>query len=184
MPTPARLPKRSPRRLRKFYAMIVKVFTLARVAKLADARDLKSRVPKGTYRFDYGPGHQGLVDVASVNAGCFRLWKNGHCACFVLFGRNSFLNLLCSQPQISAGHDVVTIKNIARFVSADRHRYALRHTAPDHVAKSRAPKVVKNEFRHTTCFYQLGPSVTEIAHLFAILAREHKVIPLLAGTKS
>ena len=41
MLTPARLPKRSPRRLRKFYAMIVKVFTLARVAKLADARDLK-----------------------------------------------------------------------------------------------------------------------------------------------
>ena len=38
--------------------MIVKVFTLARVAKLADARDLKSRVPKGTYRFDSGPGHQ------------------------------------------------------------------------------------------------------------------------------
>ncbi len=44
--------------MRKFYAMIVKVFTLARVAKLADARDLKSRVPKGTYRFDSGPGHQ------------------------------------------------------------------------------------------------------------------------------
>ena len=38
--------------------MIVKVFTLARVAKLADARDLKSRVPRGTYRFDSGPGHQ------------------------------------------------------------------------------------------------------------------------------
>src|SRR6185312_6240046 len=30
----------------------------ARVAKLADARDLKSRVPRGTYRFDSGPGHQ------------------------------------------------------------------------------------------------------------------------------
>ncbi len=29
----------------------------ARVAKLADARDLKSRVPKRTYRFDSGPGH-------------------------------------------------------------------------------------------------------------------------------
>ena len=29
----------------------------ARVAKLADARDLKSRVPKGTYRFDSDPGH-------------------------------------------------------------------------------------------------------------------------------
>src|SRR5436309_8357856 len=119
-----------------------------------------------------------LVDVASVNAGSFGLWKNGHCACFVLSSRNSFLNLLCSQPQIRAGHDVVTIKNVARFVAADRHRYALRHTAPDHVAESRAPKVVKNEFRHTTCFYQLGPSVTEITHLFAILAREHKIIPL------
>jgi hypothetical protein len=29
----------------------------ARVAKLADARDLKSRVSKETYRFDSGPGH-------------------------------------------------------------------------------------------------------------------------------
>ena len=28
------------------------------MAKLADARDLKSRVQKGTYRFDSGPGHQ------------------------------------------------------------------------------------------------------------------------------
>src|SRR5207249_5385593 len=171
MPTPAHRPKRSPRRLRKFYAMIVKVFTLARVAKLADARDLKSRVPKGTYRFDSGPGHQILAGFASVNADFFRLWKNGHCACFVLFYRNSFLNLLGSEFQIRAGHDVVTIKNIARFVAADRHRYALRHAAPDHVAESRAPKVVKNEFRHTSCFYQLGPSVTEITHLFAILAR-------------
>src|SRR5438093_11976717 len=120
----------------------------ARVAKLADARDLKSRVPRGTYRFDSGPGHQGLVDVASVNAGSFGLWKNDHCACFVLFGRNSFLNLLCSQPQISAGYDVVTIKNIARLVAADRTRYALRHAAPDAVAARRAPKVVKNKLRH------------------------------------
>ena len=30
----------------------------ARVAKLADARDLKSRVLKGTYRFNSDPGHQ------------------------------------------------------------------------------------------------------------------------------
>src|SRR5437867_4643534 len=33
----------------------------ARVAKLADARDLKSRVPRGTYRFDSGPGHHSRV---------------------------------------------------------------------------------------------------------------------------
>ena len=31
---------------------------LARVAKLADARDLKSRVLNRTYRFNSGPGHQ------------------------------------------------------------------------------------------------------------------------------
>ena len=30
---------------------------LARVAKLADARDLKSRAPKRACRFDSGPGH-------------------------------------------------------------------------------------------------------------------------------
>ena len=72
MPTPARRPKRSPRRLRKFYAMIVKVFTLARVAKLADARDLKSRVPRGTYRFDSGPGHQVSFEIPRCASG-FRL---------------------------------------------------------------------------------------------------------------
>ncbi len=32
----------------------------ARVAKLADARDLKSRAPKGACRFNSGPGHQRL----------------------------------------------------------------------------------------------------------------------------
>ena len=41
------------------HAMVeVSISQVARVAKLADARDLKSRVPKGTYRFDSGPGHQ------------------------------------------------------------------------------------------------------------------------------
>src|SRR5437588_12411211 len=74
MPTPARRPKRSPRRLRKFYAMVVKVFTLARVAKLADARDLKSRVPKGTYRFDSGPGHQETHTSSSTSV---ELWVLG-----------------------------------------------------------------------------------------------------------
>ena len=36
----------------------------ARVAKLADARDLKSRVPKGTCRFNSGPGHHPHRDSA------------------------------------------------------------------------------------------------------------------------
>ena len=36
----------------------------ARVAKLADARDLKSRVSKETYRFNSGPGHQDLMGLA------------------------------------------------------------------------------------------------------------------------
>ena len=43
----------------------------ARVAKLADARDLKSRVPKGTYRFDSGPGHH--LTLASAVAYCVLL---------------------------------------------------------------------------------------------------------------
>ena len=34
--------------------------TNARVAKLADARDLKSRGAKAPYRFDSGPGHHGI----------------------------------------------------------------------------------------------------------------------------
>src|SRR5579872_130409 len=33
----------------------------ARVAKLADARDLKSRVSKETYRFNSGPGHHSIL---------------------------------------------------------------------------------------------------------------------------
>ena len=35
----------------------------ARVAKLADARDLKSRVPNGTCGFDSRPGHQPRFDL-------------------------------------------------------------------------------------------------------------------------
>jgi hypothetical protein len=35
------------------------------VAKLADARDLKSRVSKETYRFDSGPGHHLSLAVPS-----------------------------------------------------------------------------------------------------------------------
>src|SRR5205807_7837446 len=76
MPTPARRPKRSPRRLRKFYAMIVKVFTLARVAKLADARDLKSRVPKGTYRFNSGPGHHAFIQCRATRRAGLEGGKN------------------------------------------------------------------------------------------------------------
>ena len=39
----------------------------ARVAKLADARDLKSRVPKGTYRFDSDPGHHLTLASAAIS---------------------------------------------------------------------------------------------------------------------
>ena len=39
----------------------------ARVAKLADARDLKSRAPKGAYRFDSDPGHHLTVEVVSTS---------------------------------------------------------------------------------------------------------------------
>ncbi len=39
----------------------------ARVAKLADARDLKSRVPKGTYRFNSGPGHHLTPAVVAIS---------------------------------------------------------------------------------------------------------------------
>jgi hypothetical protein len=35
-----------------------RIHSVARVAKLADARDLKSRVLNRTYRFNSGPGHQ------------------------------------------------------------------------------------------------------------------------------
>ena len=42
---------------------------LARVAKLADARDLKSRVPNRTYRFDSGPGHHLTSPADNVQSG-------------------------------------------------------------------------------------------------------------------
>ena len=42
----------------------------ARVAKLADARDLKSRVPKATYRFDSGPGHQKALNSKDHGVQC------------------------------------------------------------------------------------------------------------------
>ena len=45
------------RRVNLFSSNVSQGMHLARVAKLADARDLKSRVPNRTYRFDSGPGH-------------------------------------------------------------------------------------------------------------------------------
>ena len=48
---------------------------IARVAKLADARDLKSRVLNRTYRFNSGPGHHifnHLHDHAAARPACFR----------------------------------------------------------------------------------------------------------------
>jgi hypothetical protein len=42
------------------------LYNNARVAKLADARDLKSRVPKGTYRFNSDPGHHSRKHVPSA----------------------------------------------------------------------------------------------------------------------
>src|SRR5437764_9272911 len=45
----------------------------ARVAKLADARDLKSRVPKGTYRFNSGPGHHISSALSSISVWLRRL---------------------------------------------------------------------------------------------------------------
>src|ERR1700720_281265 len=40
----------------------------ARVAKLADARDLKSRVSKETYRFDSDPGHHSTHSTSTTLA--------------------------------------------------------------------------------------------------------------------
>src|SRR6476660_1966469 len=48
-------------RSRNVLNLTVECDQLARVAKLADARDLKSRVLKGTYRFDSGPGHHATL---------------------------------------------------------------------------------------------------------------------------
>src|SRR5215475_12050035 len=51
------------------YTELGLVFAHARVAKLADARDLKSRAPKRAYRFDSDPGHQHIVGDPSTALG-------------------------------------------------------------------------------------------------------------------
>src|SRR6266550_3151664 len=61
----------SKRQAESVYSKLLKA-NPARVAKLADARDLKSRVPKGTYRFDSGPGHQVSFEIPRCASG-FRL---------------------------------------------------------------------------------------------------------------
>ena len=43
---------------------------MARMAKLADARDLKSRVLNRTYRFNSGPGHHELQPFVSLRFVC------------------------------------------------------------------------------------------------------------------
>ena len=46
------------------------------MAKLADARDLKSRAPKGAWRFDSAPGHQRswLRSFAQAQPFTYRIW--------------------------------------------------------------------------------------------------------------
>ena len=46
--------------------VLCRIEEIARVAKLADARDLKSRGPKGPCRFKSGPGHQILDPSTSL----------------------------------------------------------------------------------------------------------------------
>ena len=41
----------------RYNTLVISDLDIARVAKLADARDLKSRVPNGTCGFDSRPGH-------------------------------------------------------------------------------------------------------------------------------
>ena len=64
------------------YGRMPLLHTVARVAKLADARDLKSRVPKGTYRFNSGPGHQtshhyppGMANAGQLASDALRNWS-------------------------------------------------------------------------------------------------------------
>src|SRR5215469_18316161 len=67
------------RRVNLFRSNVSQGMHLARVAKLADARDLKSRVPNRTYRFDSGPGHHKINHL--VNLHCHRIlvhkWRGG-----------------------------------------------------------------------------------------------------------
>ena len=68
----------------------------ARVAKLADARDLKSRVSKETYRFNSGPGHHFCWD--STTHGRCR-----HChTCGVMID-STFANCLYEYPSRTPG---------------------------------------------------------------------------------
>jgi PilZ domain len=66
------------------------------VAKLADARDLKSRVPKGTYRFNSGPGHY---------------IKPCPCSCL--------LRLVLNGTLLSARCTDISEEGLAAFVSAE-----------------------------------------------------------------
>ncbi len=67
----SRINRRRKDTIKCFYASHFQTLVVtARVAKLADARDLKSRVPKGTYRFNSDPGHHGFNEL--VHGRCHR----------------------------------------------------------------------------------------------------------------
>ena len=91
----------------------------ARVAKLADARDLKSRVSKETYRFNSGPGHHSKFcpTITSV-----RLRSVRQMFCGIVCGTLSD-NLASSKLQlehrildVALVHNVIAAEDRARFV--------------------------------------------------------------------
>ena len=87
----------------------------ARVAKLADARDLKSRVSKETYRFNSGPGHH--LDLAqSITLVWLRSVRQMFCGIVCNDLASSKLRLEHRIRDVALVHNVMTVEDQARLV--------------------------------------------------------------------
>src|SRR5438477_13064965 len=102
----------------------------ARVAKLADARDLKSRVLNRTYRFNSGPGHHlnpasCITSVRSCRRARCVVNLSGGCVMADFMLKPRLLQLEHRVRDVALVGDVVALEHAGRLVPSDLHGHIL-----------------------------------------------------------
>ena len=127
-------------------------WSCARVAKPADATDLKSVFSQEECGFNSHPGHQSIQPFrATVTIGSFYavLGYCHHIVTVTVFLRLGDVRVQTPRGvmKVSFGNDVVAIKHRSCLVSADRHRNPFGDSRANQIAYTGPPQVVEQTAR-------------------------------------